>query len=123
MQILIKNQNPFWSAETKDELNINPDNDVRLSPEQIKHFKVPICPQCSNDRLKPDLVFFGDNIPKNRGNLIISKTFFLINSYFLILFWIVELVNKKLSESDAILIVGTSLQVNFYTNASDKLSS
>ena len=67
MQILIKNQNPSWSAEINDS-NINPDNDVRLSPEQIKSFKVPKCPQCLNDRLKPDLVFFGDNIPKNRGN-------------------------------------------------------
>ena len=57
MQILIKSQNPEWSAET-NEININPDNDIRLSDNQIVNFKVPRCPNCANDRLKPDLGIF-----------------------------------------------------------------
>lgn len=54
MQMLIKAQNPEWSAET-DDTNINPDNDVRLSDDQIVNFNVPKCPKCNNDRLKPDI--------------------------------------------------------------------
>ena len=54
MQLLIKSINPDWSAETND-ININPDNDVRLSTDQISNFEVPKCPKCNNDRLKPDI--------------------------------------------------------------------
>jgi NAD+-dependent protein deacetylase sirtuin 4 len=55
MQKLIQSINPVWSIETEDEININPDNDVRLSPEQIENFQVPKCPKCKSDRLKPDI--------------------------------------------------------------------
>ncbi len=52
MQLLIKSQNPNW-MENSDELA--PDNDVRLSDEQIKHFCVPSCPNCKKDLLKPEI--------------------------------------------------------------------
>lgn len=52
MQILIKSQNPHWDATSTD---LSPDNDVKLSNEQIKDFKTPICPKCKNDRLKPEV--------------------------------------------------------------------
>ena len=52
MQILIHSQNPDWFVQTDE---INPDNDVALSDEVVQKFKVPVCPNCKRDRLKPDL--------------------------------------------------------------------
>lgn len=88
MQKLMQSHNPGWDERSAD---IAPDNDVRLSDEQVKTFKVPDCPKCKQDMLKPDIVFFGDNIAKP----------------------VVENVNAKLSESDALLILGSSLQVTY----------
>ncbi len=51
-------------------------------------FKVPDCPYCSGI-LKPDVVFFGDNVPKER----------------------VERVSDALDRSDALLVIGSSLMV------------
>ncbi len=86
MQRLIHSKNPNWNERSVD---IAPDNDVRLSDEQVKTFKVPECPKCKTDMLKPDIVFFGDNIPKGT----------------------VEKVNFNLSQCDALLAIGTTLQV------------
>ena len=52
MQILINSQNPDWSVFSDD---LNPDNDVKLSEEQMKDFILPSCPKCNHDTLKPDL--------------------------------------------------------------------
>jgi NAD-dependent deacetylase sirtuin 4 len=52
MQILIKSVNPNWNVFSED---LNPDNDVRLSEEQMKEFTLPKCPCCNQDKLKPDL--------------------------------------------------------------------
>ncbi|CAH2051921.1 unnamed protein product, partial [Iphiclides podalirius] len=48
---------------------IRPDGDVELSRDQIEKFKVPLCPECEGP-LKPDIVFFGDNVPKHRVEII-----------------------------------------------------
>lgn len=39
-----------------------PDGDTLLDPALEAAFKVPICPHCAGDRLKPDVVFFGENV-------------------------------------------------------------
>lgn len=52
MQILIESQNPNWNQKSDD---LSPDNDVKLTDEQIKDFKTPTCPKCKNDRLKPQV--------------------------------------------------------------------
>ncbi len=45
---------------------INPDGDAELSDEQLDGF-VPVgCGYCSSDLLKPDVVFFGENVPRGR---------------------------------------------------------
>ncbi|XP_014357358.2 NAD-dependent protein deacylase Sirt4 [Papilio machaon] len=67
---------------------IRPDGDVELSREQIEKFRVPLCPKCQGP-LKPDIVFFGDNVPKER----------------------VEKVRSEVSDSDAIFVLGSSLTV------------
>lgn len=56
--------------------------------EQVEKFKTPLCPNCENP-LKPDIIFFGDNVPKNR----------------------VEEVRNQVSASDAIFVLGSSLTV------------
>jgi NAD-dependent SIR2 family protein deacetylase len=46
--------------------HINPDGDVDLSDEQLDGF-VPVgCRYCSSDLVKPDVVFFGENVPRPR---------------------------------------------------------
>lgn len=47
-----------------------------------------MCPKCEGP-LKPDIVFFGDNVPKER----------------------VEKVRSEVSESDAVFVLGSSLTV------------
>jgi NAD-dependent SIR2 family protein deacetylase len=66
---------------------VRPDGDtpVARSPET---FRVPDCPECSGV-LKPGVVFFGESVPRTR----------------------VKAVEATLDESDALLVVGSSLMV------------
>ncbi|RNA24816.1 NAD-dependent deacetylase sirtuin [Brachionus plicatilis] len=86
MQLLIREQNPNWNIRQNE---LAPDNDVQLKMEEIRDFKTPTCPKCKNDRLKPEVVFFGDAIPKTK----------------------IDVTKQKLSECDGLLSVGTSLEV------------
>lgn len=67
---------------------IRPDGDVELSKEEVDKFRVPLCPKCEG-AMKPDIIFFGDNVPKAR----------------------VEQIRKQVSNSEAILVLGSSLTV------------
>lgn len=49
-------------------------------------FKIPPCPECSGV-LKPDIVFFGDNVPRAR----------------------VDEINAEVDNCDALLVLGSSL--------------
>jgi NAD-dependent SIR2 family protein deacetylase len=45
---------------------INPDGDAELADEQLDGF-VPVgCTYCGSDLIKPDVVFFGENVPRPR---------------------------------------------------------
>jgi NAD-dependent SIR2 family protein deacetylase len=44
----------------------NPDGDVELSDEQVARFRLVGCECCGGDLLKPDVVFFGENVPRPR---------------------------------------------------------
>ncbi|XP_026754901.2 NAD-dependent protein deacylase Sirt4-like isoform X2 [Galleria mellonella] len=67
---------------------IRPDGDVDLTKEQESRFRSPLCPKCEGP-LKPDIVFFGDNVPKLR----------------------VEVVRNEVSSSEAVFVLGSSLTV------------
>ena len=54
--------NPAWAA---DEIRINPDGDAVLSDDQVLGFRVVDCTGCGG-LLKPDVVFFGENVPRPR---------------------------------------------------------
>ncbi len=65
-----------------------PDGDADLDGRDFSDFRVPDCLDCG-ELLKPDVVFFGENVPPAR----------------------VEASMQALAESDALLVVGSSLMV------------
>ncbi|CAB3374236.1 Hypothetical predicted protein [Cloeon dipterum] len=66
---------------------LRPDGDVELSKEVSSNFAVPPCPKCGSGILKPNVVFYGENLPKGRK----------------------EQVKREIEKSDAILVLGTTL--------------
>ncbi len=54
--------NPGWAAEITA---INPDGDAVLADEAAARFRVVDCRACGG-LLKPDVVFFGENVPRTR---------------------------------------------------------
>lgn len=53
--------NPHFEAITGE---IRPDGDVVLSDEAVSGFHPPHCLVCHSDLVKPDVVFFGESVPK-----------------------------------------------------------
>ena len=45
---------------------VNPDGDVELDDSLVAGFKIASCEACGTGILKPDVVFFGENVPKPR---------------------------------------------------------
>ncbi len=45
---------------------LNPDGDVELPDELVASFVLVGCDCCGSDLLKPDVVFFGENVPRPR---------------------------------------------------------
>jgi NAD-dependent SIR2 family protein deacetylase len=85
MQRLLSEANPGW-LEAHAEVASRPDGDVEL--DQTHGFVVPGCDGCGG-RLKPHVVFFGENVPKQR----------------------VQRCYAALDEADALLVAGSSLTV------------
>jgi NAD-dependent SIR2 family protein deacetylase len=65
-----------------------PDGDADLEGADFSSFVTPPCRACGG-LLKPDVVFFGENVPRDR----------------------IDRASRHLDEADAMLIVGTSLMV------------
>lgn len=76
--------NPGWDTL---EASIAPDGDADLEAD-FSGFVVPDCAYCCG-LLKPDVVFFGENVPRDR----------------------VTAVHDHLQQADAVLVVGSSLMV------------
>lgn len=45
---------------------IRPDGDIVLADDLVDRFIQPRCPRCHGDAVKPDVVFFGGSVPKER---------------------------------------------------------
>jgi NAD-dependent SIR2 family protein deacetylase len=45
---------------------IRPDGDIVLDDDVVGTFVVPLCRRCGADTLKPDVVFFGGSVPRDR---------------------------------------------------------
>lgn len=79
--------NPAWTEDRAGlEPAVNPDGDVAL--EETSGFAVVDCPACGG-LLKPDVVFFGENVPRPR----------------------VEACFSLVSSSSALVVLGSSLTV------------
>ena len=85
MQDELVRRNPSWSTLNAAEA---PDGDADLEGAEFSTFIIPPCPTCGGI-LKPDVVFFGENVPKA---------------------W-VEAAFSALDRADAMLVVGSSLMV------------
>ena len=85
LQKRLERLNPDWLAL---KAVVAPDGDADLDDVDFSTFAVPACPHCGGI-LKPDVVFFGENVPRPR----------------------VEAAMRRLDEADAMLIVGSSLMV------------
>lgn len=77
--------NPEWTHLRADSA---PDGDADLDVAAFGEFRVPACPRCGG-LLKPDVVFFGENVPRER----------------------VQVAHAALQSADALLVVGSSLMV------------
>jgi NAD-dependent SIR2 family protein deacetylase len=77
--------NPGWLELGAQSL---PDGDAELPSDVAEQFTVPVCLRCAGV-LKPDVVFFGENVPKDR----------------------VRGAFEMLAASDALFVVGSSLTV------------
>ncbi|WLH44440.1 NAD-dependent protein deacetylase [Pseudomonas beijingensis] len=59
IQRLMETQNPYLAGVDAVQA---PDGDTLLDPAFEARFQVPHCPHCGGERLKPDVVFFGENV-------------------------------------------------------------
>jgi NAD-dependent SIR2 family protein deacetylase len=85
LQERLRSLNPAWQADVAD---YAPDGDARLRPAAPDDFVVADCEHCQGT-LKPDVVFFGESVPPAR----------------------VLQARRYLEESDALLVIGSSLMV------------
>jgi NAD+-dependent protein deacetylase sirtuin 4 len=83
VQAEIEAQNPWIATRTAD---MAPDGDAELT--ELEAFLVPACGSCGGP-LKPDVVFFGENVPRER----------------------VEQAWSLLGSAERVLVVGSSLTV------------
>jgi NAD-dependent SIR2 family protein deacetylase len=84
VQAAIAAANPRWRAVPA----AAPDGDADIEAAAIEAFDPPRCERCQG-LLKPDVVFFGENVPRER----------------------VEQAREALARADALLVAGTSLMV------------
>ncbi len=77
--------NPAWADLDAADA---PDGDADLDGHDFSQFQIPPCPHCAG-LLKPDVVFFGENVPRER----------------------VDAGMQALHDADAMLVVGSSLMV------------
>ena len=85
LQVRLHEANPEWHDL---EAATAPDGDADLEGQDFSRFQVPVCSDCGG-MLKPDVVFFGENVPRARY----------------------EQARAALGQSDALLVVGSSLMV------------
>jgi NAD+-dependent protein deacetylase sirtuin 4 len=88
IQEWILSMNPEWMDGPFRTASAEPDGDAHAEPPADGSFRVPDCLRCGGI-LKPDVVFFGENVPRDR----------------------VERAFGMLRKAEALLVVGSSLAV------------
>ncbi|MDP5184594.1 NAD-dependent protein deacetylase [Blastococcus sp. BMG 814] len=87
LDVRLRTANPGFRPEPTDE--VNPDGDVELPEEALDGFVMVDCLACGRGPLKPDVVFFGETVPRDR----VDACFALVD------------------EARALLVLGSSLTV------------
>ena len=74
----IEHLNPSFARIAEDAARgrARPDGDVDLPAAALEGFVAPSCPACGADALKPDVVFFGESVPKPR----VERCFALVDA-------------------------------------------
>jgi NAD-dependent SIR2 family protein deacetylase len=85
LQRTLLSSNPSWADI---EGRVAPDGDVDIEGRDYSGFVVPDCPECGGI-LKPDVVFFGETVPRER----VDRAF------------------EGVANADALLVIGSSLMV------------
>jgi len=88
-QRILEAANPDFVHSVLSDSEVAPDGDVQLTDDQVRSFVTPPCAHCGVGVMKPDIVFFGDNVPSSTKNFCC----------------------EKLEESDCLLVLGSSLFV------------
>jgi NAD-dependent SIR2 family protein deacetylase len=82
--------NPGYLEEVRlDPSQVNPDGDVTLDEEHVRRFRMVGCRQCGSVLLKPDVVYFGEPVPRDRH----------------------ERAESMVSDASSVLVAGSSLAV------------
>jgi NAD-dependent SIR2 family protein deacetylase len=68
--------NPDFDAAVDHVDQVNADGDAELADTQLAGFTMVDCPACGAGPLKPDVVFFGETVPKDR----VSACFELVDA-------------------------------------------
>lgn len=85
LQERLRSLNPGFESQ---KVELNPDGDTELADERITHFRPANCEACDGP-LKPDVVFFGEGVPRDR----------------------VETGLQWVADADVLLVAGSSLEV------------
>jgi NAD-dependent SIR2 family protein deacetylase len=64
LDVRLRAANPGFRPEPTEE--VNPDGDVELPDEELDGFVMVDCLACGRGPLKPDVVFFGETVPRDR---------------------------------------------------------
>ena len=95
LQARLRALNEDWVADNiggraADQAEQRADGDAEIRPDaDYDSFVLPQCGNCGSETLKPNVVFFGDNVPKST----------------------VDYCYDQVDASDSILVVGSSLEV------------
>ena len=63
IDVRLRAANPDFDARVAA---INPDGDADLADDELAGFRTVPCAWCGSDLVKPDVVFFGENVPRPR---------------------------------------------------------
>lgn len=82
LQAQMTDENPGFAERAESESSagsrvssqIRPDGDIVLAERAVLDFVTPRCRACGADRLKPDVVFFGGSVPKDRVDRCMALT-------------------------------------------------
>ena len=88
MEARLEELNPGFAQRVRTG-EIRPDGDVTLPEADVASFVLATCRRCGADTLKPDVVYFGENVPKDR----VARAY------------------EAVDDSQLLLVLGSSLQV------------